>query len=67
MLRVCRRHLYVESLINIAAQMLLLVNHSQKLVLKCKRIFIKMLKDVGIAVTKTRETRAVYVSYGIQQ
>ena len=28
---------------------------------KCKNIFIKMLKDVGMAVPKTRETKAVYM------
>ena len=27
---------------------------------KCKNIFIKMLKDVGMAVPETRETREVY-------
>ena len=28
---------------------------------KCRNVSIKMLKDVGMAVTKSRETRAVYM------
>ena len=28
---------------------------------KCKNIFIKMLKEVGMAVPKIRETRVVYM------
>ena len=36
----------------------------------CNNIFIEMLKDIGIAVPKTRETRAVChktKDYGIKQ
>ena len=48
-----------QNVVNMSAQRNNMHNPMQRN--KCKNISIKMLKDVGMTVPKSRETRAVYM------